>query len=44
MLPGVDLERGVVVGAGAIVNKNAAEYSIIAGCPAKVIGIRVNAK
>jgi acetyltransferase-like isoleucine patch superfamily enzyme len=40
VLPGVRLGKGCVVGAGAIVTRNVAEYAIVAGVPAKVIGER----
>ena len=40
VLPGVEIGRGAVVAAGAIVTKNVAPLSIVAGCPAKEIGTR----
>ena len=40
ILPGVSLGRGVVVAAGAVVNRDFQDFSIIAGQPAKVIGNR----
>jgi maltose O-acetyltransferase len=40
ILPGVVIGRGGVVAAGAVVTKDVAECSIVAGCPAKEIGIR----
>ena len=40
ILPGVTIGRGAVVAAGAVVTKNVAERSIVAGCPAKEIGTR----
>jgi maltose O-acetyltransferase len=40
ILPGVTVARGSVVGAGAIVTKDVAECSIVAGSPAKEIGTR----
>ncbi len=40
ILPGITLEKGAVVGAGAVVTKNVAPYQIVAGVPAKVIGER----
>lgn len=42
--PQVTLGKGVVVGAGAVVTKDAEPYSIIAGVPAKVIGNRMENK
>lgn len=40
ILPGVELKKGTIVGAGAIVTKSFPEYSIIGGNPAKIIGKR----
>lgn len=40
VLPGVKIKKGCVVGAGAVVTKSFPEYSIIGGCPAKIIGKR----
>ena len=40
ILPGVTLSRGCVVGAGAVVTKDVAPYTIVAGVPAKKIGER----
>jgi maltose O-acetyltransferase len=40
VLPGVKVGRGAVVAAGSIVTKDVPELSIVAGCPAKQIGIR----
>ncbi len=40
ILPGIILEKGAVVGAGAVVTKSVAPYQIVAGVPAKVIGER----
>jgi acetyltransferase-like isoleucine patch superfamily enzyme len=40
ILPGVILRRGTVVASGAVVTKSTAEYAIVAGVPAKVIGTR----
>ncbi len=37
ILPGVRVGDGVVVGAGAVVTKDIADYSIVVGVPAKVI-------
>lgn len=42
ILPGVKLEKGCVVAAGAVVTKSFPEYSILAGVPAKLISIRNN--
>jgi acetyltransferase-like isoleucine patch superfamily enzyme len=40
ILPGVTLGEGAVVAAGAIVTKDVAPYTIVAGIPAKPIGER----
>lgn len=42
ILPGVTIGRGSVIAAGAIVTKNVANYEIVAGVPAKVVGMRNN--
>jgi maltose O-acetyltransferase len=40
ILPGVTLGRGAVVAAGAVVTRDVAPYSVVAGVPAKPIGRR----
>jgi len=40
ILPGVTLGEGCIVGAAAVVTKDVAPYSIVAGNPAKPIGTR----
>jgi acetyltransferase-like isoleucine patch superfamily enzyme len=40
VLPGVSIGKGAAVAAGSIVTKDVPEYAIVAGCPAKQIGIR----
>lgn len=40
IMPGVEIGEGAVVGAGAVVTKNVSPYTIVAGVPAKPIGIR----
>lgn len=37
ILAGVNIGTGAVLGAGAIITKDVAPYSIVAGCPAKLI-------
>lgn len=40
ILPGVTIHRGAIVAAGAIVTKDVAEKTIVAGIPAAVVGER----
>lgn len=40
VLPGVTLEKGVVVAAGAIVTRSVKSLNIVAGIPAKIINTR----
>lgn len=40
VLPGVRIARGTVVAAGAVVNRDTAPYTIVAGVPARVVGER----
>lgn len=40
ILPGVTIGEGAVVGAGTVVTRNVAAYTIVAGNPGKVIGQR----
>lgn len=40
VLPGVTIGDGAVIGAGSIVTKNVAPYTIVAGNPAKLLGKR----
>jgi maltose O-acetyltransferase len=40
VLPGVSIGEGAVVGAGAVVTKNVEPYAIVAGNPAREIGLR----
>lgn len=43
VLPGVTLGRGAVVAAGSVVTKNVAPMTIVAGVPAKPVGMRDSA-
>lgn len=40
ILPGVRLGRGVQVGAGAVVTRDAPDFAVIAGNPARILRIR----
>lgn len=40
ILPGCQIGRGAVIGAGSVVKGSVADYSIVAGAPAKKIGER----
>ncbi len=40
VLPGVEIGRGAVVAAGSVVTRDVPELTIVAGCPAKQIGVR----
>jgi len=42
ILPGVSIGKGAIVAAGAVVTKDVAEYEIVGGVPAQVIGERKN--
>jgi acetyltransferase-like isoleucine patch superfamily enzyme len=43
ILKGVNIGRGCVIAAGAVVVKDTLPYTVIGGIPAKTIGIRFNA-
>lgn len=40
LLPGITIGHGAIIGAGAVVSKNVAPYSIVGGVPAKLIKYR----
>jgi len=40
ILPGVTIERGAIIAAGAVVTKNVEAYTVVGGVPAKEIGER----
>lgn len=42
ILPGVKIEKGAVVAAGAVVTSDVGQFEIVGGVPAKVIGQRKN--
>lgn len=40
ILPGVNIGKGSIIGAGAVVTKDVPDYAVVAGVPAKVIKYR----
>ncbi len=40
IMPGITIRKGAVVGAGAVVTKDVAPYTVVGGIPAQVIGER----
>jgi len=42
ILPGVEIGRGAIIAAGAVVTKNVRDFEIVGGIPARRIGERVN--
>jgi len=41
IMPGITIEKGAIVGAGAVVTKDVPAYAIVGGVPAKIIRYRV---
>lgn len=44
LLPGIQIGKGAIVAAGAVVTKDVPPYAIVGGVPAKVIGYRDDSK
>lgn len=42
ILPGVTIGKGAVIATGAVVTKDVADYTVVAGNPAKVVNVRSN--
>ena len=40
ILPGLNIGKGAIIGAGAVVTKDVPEYSVVAGVPPKVVKYR----
>ncbi len=40
ILPGITIDDGAVIAAGAVVTKNVEKYTVVGGIPAKIIGKR----
>lgn len=40
IMPGVTIGNGVIIGAGAVVTKDVPDYSVVVGCPARVVRYR----
>jgi hypothetical protein len=41
-MPGVSIGTGAIIGSGSVVTKNVADYTIVAGNPARIIRRRVS--
>lgn len=41
ILPGINIGRGAIIGAGAVVTKDVPDYAIVGGNPAKILRMRV---
>lgn len=44
LMPGVRIRRGAIIGAGAVITKDVQPYSVVAGCPAKIVATRLTAE
>jgi maltose O-acetyltransferase len=44
IMPGVKVDKGAILAAGAVVTKDVEAYAIMGGCPAKKIGSRTTAR
>lgn len=42
IMPSADIGRGAIIGAGSIVTKPVPPYALVAGIPAKIIGVKFN--
>lgn len=40
IMPGIIIKKGTVIGANSVVTKNTEEFSIVAGCPARLLRYR----
>lgn len=40
IMPGITIEKGAIIGAGAVVTKNVQQFAIVGGVPAKLIRYR----
>lgn len=44
LLPGVKIGNGATIAANSVVNADVPDYSVVAGCPAKVVKMKLNEK